>query len=147
MPNVVNGLDRITQALRRFPMQAAEASAQGQVQAYVDMMRTAKARTPVDEGWLRDSGYVSDPEVKNRSVVVEAGFGGAAEAYVVRQHEGHATQSKFFESALKDHEKQIKTTIASFVRDFLQSRTVKQANRGDIPKTPIEVRGPTKTSG
>lgn len=141
MTNVV-GLKEITQALRRFPKKAAEASAQGQLQAYIDVMRLAKSRAPVDKDWVRTSGYVEDPEFKAGTVVVGAGFGGKSEDYVVRQHEDlslnhpNGGQARFFASAIEDRVGQTKATIARFIKQFIDSGVVPQAERGEIPKTP-----------
>ncbi len=60
---------------------------------------------PVDEGIMRNSGVVGNPERRGKEFRIELGYGGAAEAYVVRQHEdltlSHSVgEAKFLERPL-----------------------------------------------
>lgn len=50
-------------------------------------MTEAKARTPVDKGALKSSGYVHPPQYRGREITVEMGFGGPAAPYAVYVHE------------------------------------------------------------
>jgi hypothetical protein len=56
------------------------------------VMTEAKKRAPLDLGTLQNSGYVTLPRRDGGGVFVEAGFGGAAKAYAVRQHEESSWQ-------------------------------------------------------
>ena len=66
------------------------------------IMRVSKDLVPVDEGTLMGSGHVQAPNVGATDVEVEFGYGGAAKAYALIQHErmdyNHRTgQAKFLE--------------------------------------------------
>lgn len=56
------------------------------VEAEIEMTE-AKARTPVDKGALKSSGYVHPPQYRGREITVEMGFGGPAAPYAVYVHE------------------------------------------------------------
>ena len=56
------------------------------------VMTEAKKRAPLDLGTLQNSGYVTLPRRDGGGVFVEAGFGGAAKDYAVRQHEESSWQ-------------------------------------------------------
>lgn len=51
------------------------------------IMLTAKRRVPLDQGTLRASGIVNQPVVFGTSWSLTMGFGGAASAYALIQHE------------------------------------------------------------
>lgn len=52
------------------------------------IMAESKARfVPVDTGVLRASGFVSPPRITSEGIEIQMGYGGAAEAYAVEQHE------------------------------------------------------------
>lgn len=53
-----------------------------------EIMTDAKDEyVPVDQGILRGSGFVNEPVVETAQISVTLGFGGAAEAYALKQHE------------------------------------------------------------
>ena len=92
--------------LAKFFRQAPDAVTDGLERGLVieanEMMADAKEQTPVDTGTLRASGTVGTPDRSGSGVSVDLGFGGAASAYAVVQHEGvHLRQvvgtSKFLE--------------------------------------------------
>lgn len=87
-----------------------------------DTMTLAKERTPVDGGTLRASGTVEPPVYSGDVVTQSLGFGGAASAYALEQHErldfAHATgQAKFLESAVNDREAKLVAMVKKAVRD------------------------------
>lgn len=51
------------------------------------MARSKNEFVPVDLGVLKDSGYVQRPVRRGLDIEVTLGFGGAAQAYAMRQHE------------------------------------------------------------
>ena len=70
-------------------------------------MREMKRLVPVDTGTLKDSGYVEKPKRDGSRVMLELGFGGAAEAYALYVHEDldafHENgQAKFVEMPLSE---------------------------------------------
>lgn len=94
---------KITAALATIKTQAAEALYQ---EAEIEMTESKK-RCPVDVGTLRDSGHVQDPAEDANSISVTMGYGGAAEAYAIVQHESlefhhKVGEAKFLESVLRE---------------------------------------------
>lgn len=68
------------------------------------VMTEAKRRAPLDTGVLRASGYVTLPEAGEKPKV-EVGFGGAAAAYALVQHERtelkhEVGEAKYLENAI-----------------------------------------------
>lgn len=74
-------IDRIA---RDFPDAMAAAL---KIEAELIMAASKKHYVPVDEGTLRNSGTVSDPERSGKDISVRLGFGGAADDYAVAVHE------------------------------------------------------------
>lgn len=98
----VDGLPQLQAALVAAGALAPEALAAGALIEMELMMAEAKGQTPVRDGILRDSGHVLPPEVDATSMEISAGFGGAASAYALVQHErldfNHTTgNAKFLE--------------------------------------------------
>lgn len=52
-----------------------------------NIMGDSKKQAPVDIATLKNSGYVTLPDVSGNNVTVELGFGGPAKKYAVIQHE------------------------------------------------------------
>lgn len=82
------------------------------------IMEEAKRRSPVDTGAMRGSGYVTLPEERGSTIVVEVGFGGPAGDYAAEQHENmtyrHPVgQAKYLESAMDDKAGDARDTIAA----------------------------------
>lgn len=74
------------------------------------IMTEAKRRTPADTGTLRGSGYVENPVMSGNTAKTTLGFGGAAKAYAVVQHERldfkhpNGGEAKFLENAITAYE-------------------------------------------
>ena len=51
------------------------------------ILRKSRRLVPVDTGTLRASGHVKPPETKGDQIIVRMGYGGAASAYALVQHE------------------------------------------------------------
>lgn len=103
----VVGLDELQAKLKASGKRATMALA-GPLSLEAELIMTkAKQLTPVDLGTLRASGVVQSPDVGPKRVVVELGFGGAAAAYALVQHERtdftHTVgQAKFLEQPMKE---------------------------------------------
>lgn len=87
------------------------------------IMTDAKLLTPVDTNTLRASGVVQSPDIHAGRVVVELGFGGAAKAYALVQHERtdfHHTsgQAKFLEQPVKEAERGFGERISRWLELF-----------------------------
>lgn len=80
----VENLQRILASGQRnaIPLLASALSVEAE-----KIMRDSKELVPVDTGALRASGHVKAPEVSAGGVEVEMGYGGAASAYALIQHE------------------------------------------------------------
>lgn len=90
------------------------------------IMTEAKQRAPVDVGTLRNSGYVTLPSRQGGDTFVEAGFGGAAKAYAVRQHEElsyrhEVGEAKYLENAINEKEQQVREHIKRIAGQALSS--------------------------
>jgi hypothetical protein len=59
-------------------------------EAEATMTTSKESFVPVDDGILRGSGYVEDPQIDGDTVSVKIGFGGPAAAYAAVQHENLA---------------------------------------------------------
>jgi hypothetical protein len=90
-----------------------------------DIMAQSQEIVPVDTGILKDSGTVLDPEINGNRVEVVMGYGGAASAYALRQHEDlsyrHAEgkQAKYLEQpareAMDDFEQSLTDRIEGII--------------------------------
>ena len=103
----------------------------------------AKKRAPLDVGTLRNSGYVTLPRRDGNDVFVEAGFGGAAKAYAVRQHEetsyNHEVgEAKYLQNAIDAKELEVRARVQRLADKALASG--RAPNRGASPheKEPSE---------
>ncbi len=84
----LKGVDVVVQGLGRILTSVPEAVAAAVYQEAEAIMTDSKANyVPVDTGVLRDSGFVTTPEVEGQTVSVTLGYGGAASAYALVQHE------------------------------------------------------------
>lgn len=88
-----------------------------------DIMTEAKGETPVDTGVLRASGTVFRPQVFGTIVEVQLGFGGAARAYALIQHErtdfNHRVgKDHFLSDPIDRHIPGMEERLAGFVAEF-----------------------------
>lgn len=99
----IKGTDAVLKALRLLGANAPKAMGAALYQEGNDILRAAKAITPVDTGVLKGSGFVNLPVHSGSAVSVTLGFGGAASAYAEVQHEELSyyhtppTQAKYLE--------------------------------------------------
>lgn len=84
----IAGLTAAAEALGATPDRARAAVEAALYQEGEDVMADSKANyVPVDLGTLRDSGFVDPPVWEGDTLVVQLGYGGAAEAYALAVHE------------------------------------------------------------
>lgn len=84
----IEGVDVVVAGLEALLGKIPEAAAAALFQEGEAIMADAKANyVPVDTGVLRASGMVAAPEIDGNTVSVAMGFGGAASAYALVQHE------------------------------------------------------------
>lgn len=83
----IEGIPQVQAELARLAARAKPiAATQLAIEAEV-IMAESKQQVPVDTGVLRASGHVLPANVNGDDVEVTLGYGGAAEAYAVIQHE------------------------------------------------------------
>ncbi len=70
-----------------MPGKALEALAAGVYREGETIMTKSKRVVPVDLGTLKNSGFVEEPKISKNAVTVTLGYGGAAKAYALVQHE------------------------------------------------------------
>ena len=103
----VEGLDKLQAKLIAAGKTAASDMA-GPLFLEAGLIMTKSQRiVPVDFGTLKASGVVRKPDVSRSKVTVELGYGGAAQAYALVQHEANFThkpgkQRKFLEQPVKE---------------------------------------------
>jgi hypothetical protein len=103
----ITGLDKLQARLKAAPREATTTLA-GPLRLEAELIMTKSKRlTPVDVGTLRASGVVQSPDISRTKVTVEMGYGGAASAYALVQHERtdftHTVgQAKFLEQPVKE---------------------------------------------
>jgi len=118
-------LNGVAAALRRF-REIEDKYERGVSQALFleanRIMGESKAIVPVDTGTLKKSGTVFPPDTKGTTVEVTMGYGGAASAYAVIQHErldfhhpGQG-QAKYLEQPVMDAAKGLGGRIAAKLR-------------------------------
>ena len=104
----LRGVQRVT------PKALAEAL---NIEAELIMTESKRSWVPVDLGTLRASGRVESPVIRGTNVSVDLGYGGAASAYALIQHEGnfnHPGQGrrKYLEGPVKNRASKLGPSIA-----------------------------------
>ena len=108
----ITGLDKLQAKLKTAGKTAASDLA-GPLKLEAELIMTkSKQVTPVDLGTLRASGVVRRPDISRHKVTVEMGYGGAAAAYALVQHE--RTDFTHTVGAAKFLEKPVKEAKAGF---------------------------------
>ena len=107
------------------------------------IMTEAKKRAPLDLGTLRNSGYVTLPMRQGGDVFVEAGFGGAAKAYAVRQHEDdsydHEVGEAFYlQNAIDEKEGEVRERVQRLADRALQTGRAPGGGSYPHPREPSE---------
>ena len=107
------------------------------------VMTEAKKRAPLDFGTLRNSGYVTLPRRDGSDVFVEAGFGGAAKAYAVRQHEetsyNHEVgEAKYLQNAIDAKENEVRARVRRLTDKALASGRAPGRGASPHEKEPSE---------
>ena len=124
-------------------MKAAEAAL---YQGGSIIMTEAKHRAPLDVGALRNSGYVTLPRREGGDVFVEVGFGGAAKAYAVKQHEElsyrhEVGEAKYLERAISAKEQEVRERVKRIADRALHSGRGPASGSHPHPATPGEEGG------
>ena len=84
----VTGDAELIRVLQTAPKLATKALAMGLHKEARDIMNHSKRDyVPIDNGILRASAVVGRPEIHGTTIRVQFGYGGAAKAYAIVQHE------------------------------------------------------------
>ena len=89
-----------------------------------DIMTRSRPLVPVDQGTLRASGTVNRPNITGTRVTVSFGYGGAASAYAVIQHERmdyHHTvgQAKYLEQPVLEAQRGLESRLGARIGRML----------------------------
>ncbi|MHC5112318.1 MAG: HK97 gp10 family phage protein [Planctomycetota bacterium] len=89
------------------------------------VMRASKKIVPVDQGILRGSGHVRQPDTKGDKVTVTLGYGGPAAAYALYQHEMDLNhpgqgQKKYLEQPAKEARRGLGGRVAARLKQDLK---------------------------
>ena len=92
-----------------------------------EIMGKSHREVPVRDGILKNSGTVLPPERRSGSVVVEMGYGGAASAYAVVQHErtdfAHRVgKAKYLEDPLMQAAPNLTRNLTARLRDWIKDQ-------------------------
>lgn len=117
------GVQELQAALQRLGDQAKPLAARALLVEAETIMADSKQMTPVDTGVLRSSGHVLPPAMDRDGVEVRLGYGGAAEAYAIVQHERldytHTVGGpKFLERPLMEAARGMAQRLANAFRDW-----------------------------
>ena len=146
MTSRVVGVDKLIERFSLMIKKAPVAAAFGEYEGMQEIMIVAKERAPKDTWTMANSGYVSPPDVRGGESIIEAGFGGGSEEYVVRQHEDselnhpNGGEAFFFQSALDDGEAALMETIARHVEEALSTGATHPPAK-KVPADPLEQPG------
>lgn len=104
----LKGSGKLKNQLDRLGRSGPEALGRALYREANQIMNVSKGIVPVDTGTLKRSGHVRLPEQTGNTVTVTMGYGGAASAYALVQHEELSyyhkppTQAKYLEQPLNE---------------------------------------------
>jgi hypothetical protein len=135
--------EQVAAQLRRHLEAARKAAERALYEGGSIIMTEAKKRAPLDVGTLRNSGYVTLPKREGDEVFVEVGFGGAAKAYAVKQHEElsyhhEVGEAKYLENAINAKEQEIRDRIARLADRALETGRAPSGGSYPHPRHPDE---------
>lgn len=120
----LTGVPDVVEKLALLQQAAPEAYAIALYQEGELLRGEAQALTPVKTGVLKASAFVNEPVAVEGAISVTVGFGGAASAYAVRQHEDlsfrhRVGQAKFLEQPFLQRAKTLAENIAASMKRAL----------------------------
>lgn len=135
------GVDKVLKAAEKLGDRYEQAIKAGLYGLGEEIMTDSKQRVPVDFGTLKGSGYVTLPVEDARTLKVELGFGGPAEAYAIVQHERteyrhEVGEAKFLENAINA----ASSSAAGRILDLAKKAFIANAGatKGSNPTNPNE---------
>ena len=127
----VEGLAKFSRNLDSILDAALSGAARGMNQwAETTMTESKENWVPVDQGELRSTGIVGEPEIQGSNVSLEMGYGGPAAPYALKQHEdldlkhGDGRRAKYLEGPVLERAKHLQDDVSDEVRRSIE-RAVK----------------------
>lgn len=109
-----------------------------------NIMRDSKKEAPIDIGNLKNSGYVTLPNISGNTVTVEIGYGGPAKEYAEIQHERtdfkhpEGGKAKYLQDPLNTASNNFSKNVTYFTaKAFTLNQSAKK--RSNIPTDPNTV--------
>ncbi|MCR4375681.1 MAG: hypothetical protein NUW22_12610 [Acidobacteria bacterium] len=118
----LTGVGNVQEALARLVAQFPEAAGAALYQEGELLRAESQSVVPVDTGILKGSAFVNTPQTDSQGTFVTVGYGGAAKAYALRQHEDttfrhrEGQQAKFLEQPLLGRAKNLAESLAARIR-------------------------------
>lgn len=113
------GMDKLVDVLSQAGPKAVPALKQAMAEETQLMFRDSQRVVPVETGTLRRSGVLEQPKERNKDIEVIIGYGGAATAYALKQHEDLSLRHKEGKTA-KYLENPVKARVPSFEKSIRQ---------------------------
>lgn len=120
------GADEYLQALQSAGDNVLQVLIQALYAEANDIMLQSQELVPVDTGVLKTSGTVLPPTIMGNVVEVVLGYGGAASAYALRQHEdlsyNHAEgkQAKYLEQPAREAMESLEQSLADRMEGIIE---------------------------
>jgi hypothetical protein len=92
------------------------------------IFRNSQRIVPVATGTLRRSGVLDAPKQSGKSITVEMGYGGAANAYALKQHEDlslrhkEGKSAKYLEKPLMERAKNLREVLLRKMQRYFEFR-------------------------
>jgi len=87
MAQIIEGMDDLERSLARILRNLPIATAAALYREGEQIMGDSHEEAPVDQGVLKNNGFVFPPNITGDTVEVTLGYGGEAAEYAVKQHE------------------------------------------------------------
>lgn len=119
-------MDKVEKLLSNRTTMSLDMALRTALAAETQIMFAASQRiVPVDTGTLRRSGIIMPPRSEGRNIVVILGYGGAASAYALRQHEDlsfrhkRGKSAKYLERPVMERTKNLEIRLAGRINKIL----------------------------
>jgi hypothetical protein len=122
------GLDKLIDLFIRAGDKALPSLKQAMAEETQIMFRDSQRLVPVDTGTLRRSGILETPVERNNNIEVIIGYGGAASAYALKQHEDlsyrhkEGQTAKYLENPVRERVPSFQNNIRSRIERILKER-------------------------
>jgi len=120
------GADELMQALAQAGARAVPAIKQAVTEEAQIVFRNSQRIVPVDTGTLRRSGQITPAKEINSGVEITLGYGGAASAYALKQHEDlslnhkEGQAAKYLEAPLMERKEKFRQNVLKRMERILK---------------------------